>query len=120
MKSFYSIAILFLIGIVFISGNSDYNSAKKTIAELGVITSNTKNDDYNVYSTPRFNAVSGESLEVSTSGGSITVTGSGNDEAVIKMFVRRSGRYLQASDTDLSNFEIQIEKSGNKVIASAQ
>lgn len=120
MKSFYSIAILFLIGFVFLSGSNEYNTAKKTIAELGVFPTNTSNNDDNVYSTHRFNVVSGERLDVSTSGGSITVTGSDNNEAVIKMFVRRNNRYLQASDTDLRNFEIKIEKSGNTVVASAK
>jgi hypothetical protein len=120
MKSFYSIAILFLIGVVFISGNNNYTSAKETIADLGVIPTNTKNNIDNVYSTHRFNVVQGETLEVTTSGGSITVTGSDTNGAIIKMFVRRGNRYLQASDTDLRNFEIKIEKSGNKVIASAK
>jgi hypothetical protein len=120
MKSFYSLAILFLITFVFISGSENYTSAKKSIAELGIIPMESTINDKDVFSTHRFNVVPGENLEVSTSGGSITVTGTDNNEAVVKMFVRRNNRFLQPSDTDLRNFEIKIEKSGNKIIASAK
>lgn len=121
MKTFYSFTILFLVGVMLISGTNNYTSAKKSIADLGILPIETTNNDKVVYSTHRFNVVPGENLEVSTSGGSITVNGSNDsNEAVIKMFVRRNNRYLQPSDTDLRNFDIKIEKSGNKVIAHAK
>jgi len=120
MKTFYSFTLLFLIVILLASGSDSYTLAKNTIADLGVIPLKTSQSDSDVYSTHRFNVTPGESLEVATSGGSITVSGTDGNEAIIKMFVRRNNRYLQASDTDLRNFEIKIEKSGNKVIATAK
>lgn len=36
------------------------------------------------------------------------------------MYVRKNGRYLSERDTDLSNYQITIEKSGNNVIAKAE
>ncbi|WP_350214013.1 DUF4097 family beta strand repeat-containing protein [Gracilimonas sp.] len=62
--------------------------------------------------------VSGEvSLEVQTSGGSISVVGSNEDEVVVEMFVRRKGDYVEAGEADLSDYDIEIFQDGNTVKA---
>ena len=59
-------------------------------------------------------------LEVRTSGGHITVKASGSNSVRVEMYARQNGRELMPSDTDLSEFDIDIRKSGNTVYASAQ
>lgn len=63
-------------------------------------------------------------LEVETAGGSIDVSSHNGNTVRVEMFVRKGGRVLSAGDNDateaLEDFDIEIEKSGNKVIASAK
>lgn len=59
-------------------------------------------------------------LEVRTSGGHIKVEGSESNRVRVEMFVTRNGRELSPSDTDLSDFDIEISQSGNKVTATAR
>lgn len=72
------------------------------------------------YRVETFAVTSGGTLTVRTSGGSISVAGTNRNEARVEMIVRKNGRVLSASDTDLSNFTIRIQKEGNNVIASAE
>ncbi|MDX1637042.1 MAG: DUF4097 family beta strand repeat-containing protein [Balneolaceae bacterium] len=58
-------------------------------------------------------------LEVETSGGHITVEGSETNTVRVEMYVRRNGRDLSPSDTDLDDFDIEISQSGNRVKAVA-
>lgn len=65
--------------------------------------------------------VSGDvSLEVQTSGGSITVTGTEESEVSVEMYVRRRGDYIQSGDADLSDYTIEIAKNGNTIKALAK
>jgi uncharacterized protein involved in outer membrane biogenesis len=59
-------------------------------------------------------------LEVRTSGGHITVEGSGDDQVRVEMYVSKNGRSLSPSDTDLDEFEITIARNGNRVQAIAK
>ncbi|MGN8225462.1 DUF4097 family beta strand repeat-containing protein [Gracilimonas sp. BCB1] len=62
--------------------------------------------------------VSGQvSLEVRTSGGSISVLGSNEDEVVVEMYVRKRGDYVEPGEADLDDYEIEIAQDGNKVRA---
>lgn len=76
--------------------------------------------DRDAYRTDNFSTSSGPAVDIRTSGGSVHVIGHGSNEVKVEMFVRQGGRYLSPSDTDLSDFEIIIEKSGDRVTASAE
>lgn len=75
------------------------------------------------YLTKEFTISTPGELEVVTSGGSIDVSSHSGDKVRVEMFVRKGGRSIESNDNDaaeaLEDFEIEIEKSGNKVIASA-
>lgn len=72
------------------------------------------------YRTERFSVSGNVTLDVETSGGSIEVTGSNNNEVVVEMYVRKRGRWLQMGDDDLSDYQITIVQQGNKIIAHAE
>jgi DUF4097 and DUF4098 domain-containing protein YvlB len=72
------------------------------------------------YRIDTFQTTAYPSVNVTTSGGSVDVIGHAENEVKVEMFVRRGLRYLSPSDTDLSDFEINIQKDGDRVIAEAQ
>lgn len=72
------------------------------------------------YRTETFQTSASPEVQVSTSGGSVTLHGHNSNEVRVYMYARRSGSYLMPSDTDLENFEITIEQRGNGVIAAAR
>lgn len=72
------------------------------------------------YRTENFAVSDDVEVDVKTSGGSIEVYGDNRDEVVVEMYVTRRGRELDADDTDLDDWEIKIEKEGNKVYAYAK
>lgn len=72
------------------------------------------------YRIEEFTIHSPGNLDVKTSGGHITVQSSGSDNVRVEMYVTRNGRELSPSDTDLSDFDIEISQAGNKVTATAQ
>lgn len=72
------------------------------------------------YRTETFPANNNVKIEVITSGGSIEMIGEDTDEVRVEMYVRKRGRTIMPEDDDLSEFEITIEKQGNKVIAEAK
>lgn len=59
-------------------------------------------------------------VNVQTSGGFVEIFGTDRNEVVAEMYVRQGRRYLSASDTDLSNFNITIEKTGDEVSVIAE
>ncbi|MCH2449288.1 MAG: DUF4097 domain-containing protein [Gracilimonas sp.] len=71
------------------------------------------------YQTERFNVSGSVSLEVQTSGGSIQVEGSNDDEVLVEMYVRRRGKFVEAGEADLDDYEISITQNGNTVSAIA-
>jgi hypothetical protein len=72
-----------------------------------------------VYRTDAFNVNGAVSLEVQTSGGSIQVQGSNNDEVRVEMFVRKRGKYIEPGEADLNDYEISIDQDGNIIRAIA-
>ncbi len=72
------------------------------------------------YRIDTFSTSSSPSVQVATSGGSVDVIGHPENEVKVEMFVRQGRRYLSPSDTDLSDFDITIEKDGDSVIAEAR
>lgn len=75
--------------------------------------------DEDVYRTENFSVSGAVSLEVQTSGGSIQVIGSNQDEVSVEMYVRRRGNYVEAGEADLSDYDIEISQNGNVVKAIA-
>jgi hypothetical protein len=118
MKSYYSISLVAIVVALFFVRTTPTNI--NFDKGLDYILFNYMNSDSgDTYSIHLFPANNGENLEVRTSGGSISVKGADVDEAEVRMFVRKRNRYLTPSDTDLSNFDIEITKRGNTIIAKA-
>ena len=59
-------------------------------------------------------------VQVYTSGGHIEVKGSTSDEIVVEMYVRKRGDWMRAGEADLSNFDIQVQRTGRGVVAEAR
>ncbi len=72
-----------------------------------------------VYRTETFSVSGQVSLEVQTSGGSISVIGSNQDEVKVEMYVRRRGNYIEAGKADLSDYDIEFSQDGNRIKAIA-
>lgn len=72
------------------------------------------------YRTEVFRSGESPDVEIRTSGGFIEVIGHDDNTVRVEMFVKRGSRYLSPSDTDLSDFEIDISQNGGRVIASAR
>lgn len=77
----------------------------------------TKDDPYRV---EEFSLSGAGNLQVRTSGGHIAVKASGSNRVRVEMYVRKNGRDLSPSDTDLDEFDIEISQSGNTVKAYAK
>lgn len=87
------------------------------LCSLSLVLAQSEQDAYRV---EVFNSTDQPELDISTAGGFISVLGHDEDEVKIVMYVRRGGNYLLPSDQDLSNYEIDISKSGNRITASAK
>ncbi len=72
------------------------------------------------YRVEEFSISTPGELEVQTSGGHIDVEGSENSNVRVEMYVSKDGRALSPSDTDLDEYEITIEQSGNRIRAIAK
>ncbi|NBC03205.1 MAG: DUF4097 family beta strand repeat protein [Bacteroidetes bacterium] len=81
-------------------------------------SANAQNSD-RAYRIDTFNTIDSPSVMIETSGGAIDVVGQNSDEVRVEMYVRRNGRYVDPSDTDLSDFDIEIDSNGNTVVAKA-
>lgn len=77
----------------------------------------TKDDPYRI---EEFTVNGPGNLDVRTSGGHISVEASESNRVRVEMYVRKNGRELSPSDTDLSDFDIDISQSGNTVRAIAK
>lgn len=96
---------------------------KAVVAFLVIIltfisSADAQNSD-RAYRIETFNTIDSPSVTIVTSGGSIDVIGQHSGEVRVEMYVRRNGRYLDSSDTDLSDFDIEIDSNGNTVVAEA-
>lgn len=87
------------------------------IFSLSAVFAQNEQDAYRV---EVFNTNDQPDVDISTSGGFISVFGHDENEVKVVMYVRRGGNYLLPSDTDLSDYEIEIDQSGNRITASAQ
>lgn len=120
MNTFKSLSAIIIMSALMFMGTGNGTPENDSTRLDYIYYKYKQQDSSNAYSIHRFAAISNENLEVRTSGGSIKVKGADVDEAEIRMYVRRGGRYLMPDDTDLSNFEIEITKTGNTIIAHAE
>lgn len=90
------------------------------VVMLSIFYTAQAQDSDRAYRIETFNTSSSPSVNISTSGGSINVIGQMDGEVRVEMYVRRNGRYMDASDTDLSDFEIIIDSNGSTVYAEAK
>lgn len=90
------------------------------VAVLSFFCSAEAQNSDRAYRIETFNTSSNPAVNISTSGGSINIIGQNNDEVRVEMYVRRNGRYLDPSDTDLSDYEITIDSNGSTVYAEAK
>ncbi len=60
------------------------------------------------------------SVDIRTSGGFVRVHGHERDEVQVVMYVRRGNRYLSPSDTNLSDFDIDISQTGDHISAISE
>lgn len=72
------------------------------------------------YSITRFDVTETGHLDVQTSGGHILVVGTDERIARVEMHVRKNGRNLTKADTDLSGYDIVIEKQGRTLLVKAE
>ncbi|MGM0743844.1 DUF4097 family beta strand repeat-containing protein [Rhodohalobacter sp.] len=76
--------------------------------------------EQDAYRVEVFNSNDLPELDISTSGGFISVLGHDENEVKVVMYVKRGNNFLLPSDHDLSDFEIDISKFGNRVTASVK
>lgn len=84
---------------------------------LGQISFAQSSED--AFRSEKFKVTDRVSLEVRTSGGSISVYGSENEQVVVEMFVRKNGELIEAGSVELENYSIEIFQDGNTVKAIA-
>lgn len=84
---------------------------------LSIAEAQSQND---AYSIDRFTTSASPEVSIKTSGGFINIIGHDEDYVEVQMFVRRGNQYLSQSDTDLSDFEININESDDFVTAEAR
>jgi DUF4097 and DUF4098 domain-containing protein YvlB len=72
------------------------------------------------YRTKEFSMNAPGKLRIQTSGGAIKVAGSEGKRVRVDMYVKRNGKNLSPADTKLKQFNIQIKKDGQIIIAVAK
>ncbi|MEX0770498.1 MAG: DUF4097 family beta strand repeat-containing protein [Balneolaceae bacterium] len=72
------------------------------------------------YMIRTFDVSQPELIDVNTSGGFVRVYGSDREDVRVEMFVRRNNRYLDDTDISLDDFEIEIDRRGNTIIAHSK
>lgn len=87
---------------------------------MGVFSTVSAQSSSDAYQTETFSVENSPSVTINTSGGHIDVVGHSDNEVRVEMYVRKGNRYYSTSGTDLDDYEITIEKSGNSVTASAK
>lgn len=89
---------------------------------ISLISFNGKQPDLgSPYRTEVFEDVGkNPNIEITTSGGHIYVIKESNDKVKVEMFVRKNGRSFSASEADLNDYSIVIQKMGNTIMAVAK
>ena len=87
---------------------------------FGLFLSADAQDSDRAYRIETFSTGNSPSVSISTAGGSISARGHADSEVRVEMYVRKRGKYLDPSDTDLSDYEITIDSNGDDVVAEAR
>lgn len=95
-------------------------SVSIAIIVLGLVSYASAQSGSDAYRIDEFNTSDSPVVIVETSGGFVEIIGTDGSEVVSEMYVRQGRRYLSASDSDLSDFELTIEKNGDEVIIRAE
>lgn len=95
-------------------------SAIIAISFLGLISDAKAQNRSDAYRVDEFETSDSPAVIVETSGGFVEIIGTDGSEVVSEMFVRQGRRYLDSSDTDLSGFNIEIEKRGDEIRVIAE
>lgn len=81
-------------------------------------------DDANLYTKKSYPTASIKNVKASTSGGSISVTGDANQEAVLEMYVKPNNNRRLSEDEIQKildrDYEITLERQGNTLVAIAK
>jgi DUF4097 and DUF4098 domain-containing protein YvlB len=91
-----------------------------TLITLGLGSYVSAQNSSDAYRIDEFNTSESPTVIVETSGGFVEIIGTDGSEVVSEMYVRQGRRYLDASDSDLSDFDILIEKNGDEITVSAE
>jgi DUF4097 and DUF4098 domain-containing protein YvlB len=87
---------------------------------LALFSSVAAQDTSDAYRSEVFSTSAEPAVVIETSGGNIHVIGHDDNEVRVDMIVRRGNRVLTPSDTDLSDFDIEIKQDGNTIYATAK
>jgi len=90
------------------------------LAGSGLVSVAPAQNSSDAYRIDEFDTSDSPVVNVETSGGFVEIIGTDGNEVVSEMFVRQGRRYLSVSDTDLSDFNIIIEKNGDEVTVRAE
>ena len=74
----------------------------------------------NAYRIEKFDVAGNARVEVSTSGGSITVVGKNTREVTVEMYVKKDGSYYSSRKAGLKDWDINISQRGNTIYAKAK
>jgi len=90
------------------------------LTALGIVSGVAAQSGADAYRVDEFETSGSPEVNVRTSGGFVEIIGTEENQVVSEMFVRKGRRYLSASDTDLSDFDITIERNGDEVSVIAE
>lgn len=76
--------------------------------------------DGDIYKTEIFRSIEAPRVDISTQGGFIEVIGTNDNDVVVEMFVRKGSQYLSPGEEDLSDYTIEIARTGNNIVVSAE
>jgi hypothetical protein len=117
------IAVILLGTALFMTLSKSHSGATREsqlISDNASVTSDSFYQSDQPYRTENFTVTGRANVLASTSGGNITVEGSDGNEVRVEMYVRKRGRNLSPSDTDLSDYDIDLSMNGNEVRAIAK
>ncbi len=105
---------LLLVSLLFVAGLMAF-----TTIDFG----NSNIDESKLYLTKKFNAASVKNVDVSTSGGGITVMGGATSEAKVEVYVSGNGRG-SLSDSEikerLEKYNLNVRMDGSSIVCEAE
>jgi hypothetical protein len=87
---------------------------------FGLFSNLYAQSESDAYRVETFRTGATPEVDISTSGGFVRVYGGSESEVKVVMYVRRGSRWLSPSDTDLSDFDVEISRDGDRITAYAR